>query len=261
MGGRGLKLGLGGTVVVLVLSVLSGRNLFDTLGISPAGTTAEAPAGPDPERKAGEAELEKVAIGSFEDAQKVFASKISNYQDATLVLFWDGTASGCGDASANMGPFYCPLDQKVYIDLGFYDQLAKRFGAPGDFAQAYVIAHEVGHHVQHLMGTDTKMRQMQQRDPSSANALSVLLELQADCYSGVWGKTAADRHLLDPGDLEEALGAAAAVGDDKIQKQTSGRVRPDSFTHGTADQRAKWYRRGFEAGAFEACDTFAAGAM
>jgi predicted metalloprotease len=153
-----------------------------------------------------------------------------------------------------MGPFYCPIDQRVYLDLGFFDELKQRFGASGDAAQAYVIAHELGHHVQHLLGTDAKVRQLQESNPSSANELSVRLELQADCYAGVWANSTQQRQHLDPGDVDEALNAAAAVGDDRIQKQTTGRVNVDSFTHGSAAQRSASFKRGFDNGDPRSCD-------
>jgi predicted metalloprotease len=156
-----------------------------------------------------------------------------------------------------MGPFYCPLDEKVYIDLGFYDQLDQQFGAPGDFAQAYVLAHELGHHVQHLLGMDERVRRAQQSNPRLANDLSVRLELQADCYAGIWGHSTAQRDILERGDVEEGLNAAASVGDDRIQEQTQGRVSVDAFTHGSAEQRATWFRRGLSTGDPAQCDTFA----
>lgn len=161
-------------------------------------------------------------------------------------------------AQSAMGPFYCPLDEKVYIDLGFYDELKKRFGAAGDFAQAYVLAHELGHHIQHLEGIDEQVRAQQQRRPDMANQLSVMLELQADCFAGVWAHSTQQRQILEQGDVEEALNAASAVGDDRIQQKTTGRVNVDSFTHGSAAQRAQWFRRGFDAGDPKGCDTFGA---
>ena len=154
-----------------------------------------------------------------------------------------------------MGPFYCPLDEHVYLDLGFYEELKKRFGAPGDFAQAYVLAHELGHHVQHLLGTDARIRQQQEQNPDEANQLSVRLELQADCYAGVWAHSTSQRDILSPGDVEEALSAASAVGDDRIQKQTAGRINVDAFTHGSAAQRSEWFKRGFESGDPRNCGT------
>jgi predicted metalloprotease len=156
-----------------------------------------------------------------------------------------------------MGPFYCPVDQRVYIDLGFYDELTNRFGAPGDFAQAYVLAHELGHHVQHLLGTDARMRQLQESRPDRANNLSVRLELQADCYAGVWANSTDQRKLLNESDITEALTAASAVGDDRIQQEETGSIHPESFTHGTAAQRASWFKRGYTSGRPDACDTFA----
>jgi hypothetical protein len=159
-----------------------------------------------------------------------------------------------------MGPFYCPLDEKVYIDLGFYDELRDRFGAPGEFAQAYVLAHELGHHVQHLEGIDEQMRQLQKQHPDQANELSVKLELQADCFAGVWGHSTDQRQLLDPGDIQSGLQAAASVGDDRLQKMTTGHVSPESFTHGTSAQRAAWFKRGFDSGDPKACNTFSSNA-
>jgi predicted metalloprotease len=211
-------------------------------------------------RQAAEAGLERVAVGSFNDAQQVWSGTVRDYRPAKLVLFWDGVRSGCGDASAEMGPFYCPADEKVYIDLGFYRELAARFGAPGEFAQAYVIAHEVGHHLQNVLGIAGKVREAQARDPGDRNALSVRMELQADCLAGVWGKSADGRGLLDPGEIEQGLRAAAAVGDDRIQESAGGSANPDTFTHGSAEQRARWFMRGFETGDADACNTFAGGA-
>jgi predicted metalloprotease len=156
-----------------------------------------------------------------------------------------------------MGPFYCPADERVYVDLGFFDELSRRFGAPGDFAQAYVLAHEIGHHVQNITGTERKVRELQRANPEHENALSVRLELQADCYAGVWAHSTARRDLLERGDLEEGLAAASAVGDDRIQEMTGSGVRPESFTHGSAAQRSEWFTRGYESGDAGTCDTFA----
>jgi predicted metalloprotease len=264
LGGAGLKLGLGGTLVVAALSLIFGR---DFLSMVDGG--GGAPASPEQveRRKASEAPLEEVAVASFNDAQDVWDRALGDrYDPAKLVLFWDGTRSGCGDASAAMGPFYCPLDRKVYIDLGFYRELARRFGAPGAFAQAYVIAHEVGHHVQNELGIARRVQAAQERDPSARNTLSVRMELQADCLAGAWARTLGERGRLDPGDIDAGLRAAAAVGDDRIQRQTTGRVRPEAFTHGTAEQRARWFRRGYDAGNLDAgnldaCDTFGDGAV
>jgi predicted metalloprotease len=174
------------------------------------------------------------------------------YHRAKLVLFRDATQSGCGGAEAATGPFYCPADQKVYIDLGFYDELKRRFGAPGQFAQAYVLAHEIGHHVQNILGIERQVEQ----GSRGANSSSVRLELQADCYAGVWAHSTQQRGLLEQGDIESALGAAAAVGDDRLQKMSTGRISPDSFTHGTSQERQKWFMAGFNSGNISSCNTF-----
>ena len=179
------------------------------------------------------------------------------YQHAKLVLFTGAVNTACGTGESATGPFYCPGDQKVYIDLGFYDDLRRRFGAPGDFAQAYVLAHEIGHHVQNVTGTERQMRRLQQQRPGDRNTLSVAMELQADCYAGIWGKHAQEAGNLDPGDIEEALKAASAVGDDRISEMSGSAIRPESFTHGSAAQRMTWFRRGFDTGRVDACDTFA----
>ena len=172
------------------------------------------------------------------------------------MLFTDAVESACGFAQSATGPFYCPGDQRVYIDLGFYRELQDRFGAPGDFAQAYVLAHEIGHHVQALTGIEGQVRQAQRRNPSQANALSVAMELQADCYAGVWGHAAASRGLLETDDVDEGLNAAAAIGDDRLQRMGGGRVSPENFTHGSSAQRVEWFRRGLESGRIESCDAF-----
>jgi uncharacterized protein len=263
LGGAGLKLGLGGTLVVLALSFVLKTDLFAVLGQGepPPQTSAPASNPQTQQRVAAEADLEKLAVATFNDAQKNWTAELrrrrAEYRPAHLVLFWDETRSGCGQAAAAMGPFYCPADEKVYLDLGFYRELARRYGAPGQFAQAYVVAHELGHHVQSVLGIETKVRAAQQRNPSARNALSVRLELQADCFAGIWGRSTQDRQLLDPGDLEAGLGAAAAVGDDRLQKAATGRVTPESFTHGSAAQRSRWFRAGFDSGRLEDCDTFA----
>jgi len=196
----------------------------------------------------------------LDDVQQTWTTLLpklgEQYKDARMAVFRDGVSTGCGDAPAAVGPFYCPVDQRVYLDLSFFDELDQRFGAPGDFAQAYVVAHELGHHVQHLLGIEQRVRQMQESRPGSANQMSVALELQADCFAGVWANTTSQRRLLESGDVDEALGAASAVGDDKIQAQMTGSVRPDKFTHGSAAQRAQWFRRGMESGDPNVCDTF-----
>lgn len=256
-GRPGLKLGLGGTVLLVALSLVFKQDLFALIGSEPSvGGPPASPVAAE-RRQASEGDLERVAVGTFNDAQRVWSAGLQGYRPAKLVLFWDETRSGCGEAAAEMGPFYCPADERVYIDLGFYRELARRFGAPGQFAQAYVIAHEMGHHLQKILGVEAKVRAAQERDPSRRNALSVRMELQADCFAGAWGKAADERHLLDPGEVDQGLAAAAAVGDDRIQKATTGRVSPESFTHGSAEQRARWFRRGFERGKLADCDTFA----
>ena len=192
--------------------------------------------------------------------QQKFRQSGKTYQEPKLVLYRDNVASDCGMGVSQMGPFYCPLDAKVYVDLAFYDDLKRRFNAPGDFAQAYVIAHEVGHHVQTLLGiTEQVMRAKSRGGERQQNALQVRMELQADCLAGIWAYYAQKSlQIVDPGDIEEALGAAAAIGDDRIQRKVQGRVTPDSFTHGSSEQRVRWFKRGFENGNFPSCDTFAA---
>ena len=256
-GGMGRGLGIGGTVVVLALSLIFGRDLFSDLGVTPAVGAANAPM----TAADSAAEEEQVQFISFvlDDVQNVWAKTLpaagGRFSPARLVLFRNSTDSGCGPAQSAMGPFYCPLDQRVYLDLGFFDELQRRFGASGDFARAYVLAHELGHHVQHLQGTDARVRQAQESNPSAANELSVRLELQADCYAGVWAHSTDQRRLLEQGDVDEALGAASAVGDDRIQQRTQGRVNVDSFTHGSAAQRSQWFKRGFESGDPRNCST------
>src|SRR4029450_564578 len=200
-------------------------------------------------------EEERIQFVSFvlDDAQQTWARLLpkvdgQQYRDAKLAVFRDAVSTGCGDAPAAVGPFYCPVDQKVYLDLSFFDELARRFGAPGDFAQAYVVAHELGHHVQHLLGTEQRVRQLQESRPNAANQMSVALELQADCFAGVWGNSTSQRRLLEQGDIEEGLGAATAVGDDRLQAQATGSIRPDKFTHGSSAQRSQWVRRGAQRG-------------
>jgi predicted metalloprotease len=194
---------------------------------------------------------------------QIFAQQGSTYEKPTLVLFRDAVQSACGTASTAAGPFYCPADRKVYLDLSFYDELTNRFGAPGDFAQAYVVAHEVGHHVQTLLGISDRVQQARQRgSDTGANALSVRLELQADCFAGIWAHNAdQSRQLLESGDIEEGLNAASAIGDDRLQREAQGRVNPDSFTHGTSEQRVRWFKTGFQSGDVKSCDTFGAKAL
>jgi predicted metalloprotease len=237
----GARIGIGGALILLVLSLIFKQNFFTLLGGGGVAgdTTAAVSATPEEEKR--------VQFVSFvlDDAQStwehLFQQRGRTYEHAKLVLFRDVVRSACGLAEAASGPFYCPGDERVYIDLGFFDELDQRFGAPGDFAQAYVLAHELGHHVQRLLGTQGE---------------SVRMELQADCYAGVWGHETAQRQILEAGDVEEGLGAAAAVGDDRIQQMSGQGVHPEAFTHGSAEQRASWFRRGFESGRPEDCDTF-----
>lgn len=261
--GRG-GLGLGSLVIALVASYVFGVDPRVVLGLLAETPVArQAPARPPP---AGDdmARFVSRVLASTEDTWRdVFQQAGQTYRDPKLVLFDGRTPTACGTGVAAMGPFYCPGDQKVYIDLAFYRDLRERFHAPGEFAQAYVIAHEVGHHVQHLLGISERVQAARQRaGAAEGNALSVRLELQADCFAGVWGRRADDlRHVLEPGELEQALTAAAAIGDDRLQQQSRGVVVPESFTHGSAAQRTRWFRRGFDSGNPKQCDTFKAASL
>ena len=263
-GGRmGGGLGLGTIVIVLLISWVTGTNpltLFQLAGgLSGGGGSAPVEQGrtgaptDDPQ-----AIFAARVLGSTEDAwSRVFQAAGERYQPPTLVLFDDAVQSACGTNSSAVGPFYCPADQKLYIDLTFFRQLDEQFGAPGDFAQAYVVAHEVGHHIQTLTGISEKVSAARQRASEvEGNRLSVLQELQADCFAGVWANHASDRNLLQEGDVEEGLRAAAAIGDDVLQKRGQGRVSPESWTHGSSEQRVTWLRRGMSEGTVDACDTF-----
>ena len=258
-GGMGMApMGIGGTVVLLVLSLIFGRDFV---------TGSDEAVAPDPRTAGGQVqqtpeEATEVKFVSFvlDSAQAVWSKILpqqmgAQWRDAKLVLFRNATPTGCGVGQSAMGPFYCPLDEKIYIDLAFYEDLRSRFGAPGDFAQAYVLTHELGHHVQHVLGMDQRVRQAQESNPSQANALSVRLELQADCYAGVWANKTREQ-VLEPGDIEEGLNAAASVGDDRIQRAARGRVNTESFTHGSSAQRTMWFERGFRMGNPKDCNTF-----
>jgi predicted metalloprotease len=261
--GRGGLIGGGiGTLVLVVVGLFLGVDPRVLLGLSEVvqqtQTQVEAPEG-----KVGAPtdELGRFVAVVLADTEKtwntLFAQLGRDYQEPRLVLFTGMTPTACGTGQAAMGPFYCPLDQRVYIDLAFYQQLRERFRAPGDFAQAYVIAHEVGHHVQNQLGIMQKMEAYKQRvSPSQYNVLSVRLELQADCFAGVWAHHANNRKLLEVGDVEEALNAAAAIGDDTIQRRTQGRIVPESFTHGSSEQRTRWFMTGMKSGQISACNTF-----
>jgi predicted metalloprotease len=263
--GRGLRVGGGlGGVVLVVAMLLLGVDPSVLLTETSPGLSTGAPSGQSWQPNAAEAELAdfvSVVVADTEDTwQTLFAEQGKRYREPTLVLFSGATRSACGLGEAAMGPFYCPGDEKVYIDLAFYDQLRQSFGAPGDFAQAYVVAHEVGHHVQNLLGITQQVDLSRRRlNATQANALSVRLELQADCFAGVWARRAEQmRQILEAGDLEEALNAASAVGDDRLQRQARGHVTPDSFTHGSSAQRMRWFQTGFKQGRIAACDTFSA---
>ena len=259
IGGKGLS--LGGVAVVVVVGLLLGQDPLQILG-QLAGQATQSPSTSQP-RGAGsdeQSEFVRAILGDTEDTwREIFQGAQRQYQDPTLVLFSGGVDSACGFASAAVGPFYCPGDRRVYIDLGFFRELDQRFGAAGDFAQAYVIAHEVGHHVQTLLRVSAKVNAARQRGEKleGDNGLLVRQELQADCLAGVWAQHA-ERRLdwLEPGDLEEALNAANAIGDDRLQQRSRGQVVPDSFTHGTSAQRVRWFKRGFEKGDPGLCDTF-----
>ncbi|HJS48113.1 MAG TPA: neutral zinc metallopeptidase [Gemmatimonadales bacterium] len=261
-GGGGFgRMGLGGLILVVILALVFKQNPLDLIGAA-AGPGGAPPAGVEaPVEDAAEEPTVRFLSAVLDSTQAFWAEAFrrggGQYRDAKLVLYRDATATACGQGRSASGPFYCPGDGKVYVDLGFYDELRDRFGAPGDFAQAYVLAHEIGHHAQHLLGTEGQVRQLQRQRPDQANQLSVLMELQADCYAGAWGHRAAQQGILEPGDVEEGLGAAAAVGDDRLQRAQAGTVSPDAFTHGTSGQRMTWFRRGFDTGNPDACDTFA----
>jgi predicted metalloprotease len=265
MGMRAGSLGIGGLLLMLVLSWATGVDFLSLVGsggggapVESAGTSGELVTTPEEE------ELVDFVDAVMADTQQTWAGLLGNrYQATKARLFRDGVQSACGFAQSASGPFYCPADHFVYLDLGFFNELRGRFGASGDFAQAYVLAHEVGHHVQSLLGLDSQIREAQASNPSDSNALSVRLELQADCFAGVWGhatnspgRNARGRVELESGDLEEGLRAAAAIGDDRIQRMSTGHVFPEKFTHGSSEQRVTWLRRGFDTGNPDSCNTF-----
>jgi len=259
---RGIALGGGGTILMLIVVFLvSGGDLGQVLKffLANQGQVArqQAPRQPDPQEDE-QAEFASVILADTEDVwKKIFAQQGERYQPAPMVLYRDRVTSGCGPASSAAGPFYCPADRKVYLDLSFYEELDRRFGAPGDFARAYVIAHEVGHHVQNLMGVMDTRREMTRH--MSENEFSVRLELQADFLAGVWAHHAqVDRKILEEGDIEEGIRAAAAIGDDALQKKSQGYVVPESFTHGSSEQRVRWFKKGLKSGDLSQGDTFRA---
>jgi uncharacterized protein len=267
--GRGVTipggLGLTGVIIFLLVQVLSGGgspgafSVDDPFSATPQapgpGETQGIPAAQDPER-----DLKEFSTYVFSNAldtwARLFKQQGKDFQRAKVVLYRDAVSTGCGDASSAVGPFYCPADERVYLDLSFYHDMETRLGAPGDFAWAYVIAHEVGHHVQEQLGTSQEVDRMRRANPGDANALSVRLELQADCYAGVWAHTVFAAGDLEKGDVKEAITAAGAVGDDRLQRRAGGQVNPDSFTHGTSEQRTSWFNRGRESGSPDDCDTF-----
>jgi predicted metalloprotease len=265
---RGAPLGLGGLLLLLVLSWATGTDFLSLVGDQGAAPSSSpvAPAQPAGPASAEERKLEDMAGAVMKDLNEVWSRLLpSRYRPTKLVLFRDQVqADGCGFAESATGPFYCPGGERVFVDLGFYDELDRRFGAAGDFAQAYVLAHEVGHHVQAVLGIEEKVREAQQARPGQANALSVRMELQADCFAGVWGHVASqpgryqrERKVeLEPGDAEEGLNAAAAIGDDRMQRMAGSRVSPERFTHGSSQQRVEWFRRGLQSGNPDSCDTF-----
>jgi predicted metalloprotease len=253
-----------GTIVIIIVALYFGVDpTFLLDGMQSASVPSSAGSQPSAEDLAGDpgADMVSAVVADTEDVwNQIFASEGRDYAEPVLVLFTGSTRSACGLGQAAMGPFYCPADQKAYLDLSFFDDMRRRFGAPGDFAQAYVIAHEIGHHVQNLLGVSSEVRRMRQQASSTeGNLLSVRLELQADCLAGVWANRAdRARNILEAGDIDEALNAASAIGDDRLQRQSGGTVVPESFTHGTSAQRQRWFRRGFQSGSPNDCDTFSA---
>lgn len=258
--GRGLPIGFGGLLLLFVLSLIFKQDFFSLLDT--AGTVSIDQSAPNTPYQGSPQEEELVEFVSFvlDDTQatwtRLLPSQGVRYRDARLVLFTDTVRSACGFAQSATGPFYCPGDEKVYIDLGFYRDLRDRFGASGDFAQAYVLAHEIGHHVQKILGVEAEVRSLQRSRPDQANELSVRMELMADCLAGVWGHSTAQRQILEAGDVEEGLRAAAAVGDDRIQSMSGQYINPDAFTHGSSAQRMEWFQRGFNSGDPNSCNTF-----
>lgn len=254
------KFGIGG-----VVALAAGFFALQAIGVNPLALLSEAPATSRTSAADDESyQFVGSILGETEDVwTNIFANSGGRYVEPTLVMFTGQVNSACGFASAAVGPFYCPADQKVYLDTSFFDELARRFGAPGDFAAAYVIAHEIGHHVQTLTGVSDQVRAAQSRgDEAESNAIQVRMELQADCYAGVWAHSAEKLHdFLDAGDIEEGLKAASAIGDDTLQRNAGRRVTPESFTHGTSEQRSRWFRKGFDSGDPADCDTFSANSL
>jgi predicted metalloprotease len=258
---RGSHLGAGATLLLILLSIVFRRDFLALFSGNPGEAPVANQASRSVEQDPAEAKLVQFVSFVLDDAQQTWERLLPQqggvpYRHAKLVLFRDATDSSCGLAQSATGPFYCPADEKVYVDLGFYDELTNRFGAPGEFAQAYVLAHEIGHHVQKILGISDKVQSLQQGRPSQANPLSVRLELQADCFAGVWANSTAQRNLIEQGDIEAGIRAAGAVGDDRMQRMARGYVSPESFTHGSSAQRAEWFQRGLTAGDIAQCNTF-----
>lgn len=262
--GRAGGIGIG-TILLALVAMYFGQDPSVVLqGVQPSAPTSEEGPYQETPEEAQLREFVSVVLADTEETWgQIFSQAGGTYEQPKLVLFSGAVESACGFAQAAVGPFYCPGDHKVYIDLSFYQELQSRFGAPGDFAQAYVVAHEIGHHVQTLMGiSERNMAARQRASEAEANALSVRQELQADCFAGIWAHNAdRSRQLLEQGDIEEGLNAAAAIGDDRLQKQARGYVAPESFTHGSSEQRVRWFKRGYETGAVGSCDTFAANSL
>ena len=261
MGGAGMigGGGIGMLILVLIISFVTGTNPLELMqGVEQSAPTGDAVQTGAPSDNDPQAAMVASVLAATEDTwHRIFKENGATYEEPVLVLFENSVRSNCGAASSAVGPFYCPADHKLYLDLSFFRDLDQRFGAPGDFAQAYVVAHEVGHHVQTLLGTSQKVHSARQRlSEPEANQMSVRLELQADCYAGVWGHHAKRADFLDPGDVEEGLRAAAAIGDDRLQRQRQGRVDAESFTHGSSEQRQQWLTRGLQTGDVDQCDTF-----
>jgi predicted metalloprotease len=264
--GGGFRLGGCGLLLVIIISVVFKINPLELLGLlqqqqqqqqAPSSSAPQTP-GQQPPANDTQADFVKAILGDTEDTWGTLFQQMGNrYEPPKLILFRDAVQSACGFANAAVGPFYCSSDEHVYLDLGFFDELSRRFGAPGDFARAYVIAHEVGHHVQNLIGISEKIQQQRsQSDEQSSNALSVRVELQADCFAGVWGYYAKKKNVLEAGDVEAALNAATQIGDDRLQMESRGYVSPESFTHGSSEQRVRWFTSGLNSGDINNCNTF-----
>lgn len=262
--GGGFKIGGLGLIIVVVISLLTGQNPLKLLGLlmeqqQTTEVNQPAPGQQTPQANDEQKQFIATVLADTEDTwSQVFQQMGRTYEKPRLVLFSQAVQSACGTSSSAVGPFYCPLDSQVYLDLNFFQELAQRFGAPGDFAQAYVVAHEIGHHVQNQLGIADKVHSLQERsgNQEEVNSLSVRMELQADCFAGVWGYYAKQRQVLEPGDVEEGLAAAAAVGDDRIQRDAGRSVSPESWTHGSSEMRVSWFNRGFQSGQINSCDTF-----